>query len=81
MVTHIGGLDSVAETTLNLPQIPGGKKLIYTNISMELTALEEFETKGKTDPLFAELAKIIARTKGLWSVEAEKYLLDHATPI
>jgi hypothetical protein len=48
---------------------------------MELTALEKFETKGKTDPLFAELAKIIAKTKGLWSVEAEKYLLDHATPI
>lgn len=81
MVTHIGGLDCVAETTLNLPKIPGGKKLIYTNISMELTALEKFETKGKTDPLFAELAKIIAKTKGLWSVEAEKYLLDHATPI
>jgi hypothetical protein len=25
MVTHIGGLDSVIETTLNLPKIPGGK--------------------------------------------------------
>ena len=32
LVTHIGGLDSVVETTLNLPRIPGGKKLIYTGI-------------------------------------------------
>ena len=36
MITHIGGLDAVVDTTLNLPQIPGGKKLIYTNISMPL---------------------------------------------
>lgn len=27
MVTHIGGLDATAEVTLNLPKIPGGKKL------------------------------------------------------
>jgi threonine dehydrogenase-like Zn-dependent dehydrogenase len=27
MITHVGGLDSVIETTLNLPNIPGGKKL------------------------------------------------------
>ena len=25
MVTHIGGLESAVEATLNLPQIPGGK--------------------------------------------------------
>jgi len=81
MVTHIGGLNSAAETTLNLPKIPGGKKLIYTNIDLELTALDDFEEKGKSDPLFAELARIIARTNGLWSAEAERYLLEHAKPI
>jgi threonine dehydrogenase-like Zn-dependent dehydrogenase len=26
MVTHVGGIDSAAETTINLPSIPGGKK-------------------------------------------------------
>ena len=31
MVTHVGGIDSIAETTLNLPNIPGGKKLAYTS--------------------------------------------------
>jgi len=39
MITHIGGLDSVVDTTMNLPKILGGKKLIYTNISMKLTAI------------------------------------------
>lgn len=77
MVTHVGGLDSVSETILNLPNIPGGKKLVYTNIDMELTAIEEFEEKGKTDEFFAGLAEITRRNNGLWSLEAEKYLLEN----
>jgi threonine dehydrogenase-like Zn-dependent dehydrogenase len=81
MVTHIGGLNAAAETTLNLPKIPGGKKLIYTNIELELTALEDFEAKGTDDPLFAALDGIIRKNKGLWSVEAERYLLEHAKSI
>lgn len=77
MITHIGGLDAAIETTLNLPNIPGGKKLLYTNISMPLTALEDFAELGKEDPLFAELDKLVQANNGLWSVEAERYLLDH----
>lgn len=75
MITHIGGLDSAANTTLDLPNIPGGKKLIYTHIKMELTALEDFKEKGESDPLFAELARITEKNNGLWSSEAEKVLL------
>lgn len=78
LVTHIGGLDSVVETTLNLPHIPGGKKLIYTGISLPLTAIADFEEKGKEDPLFAKLAQLVAKTNGLWNSEAEKYLLENA---
>ncbi len=81
MITHVGGLDAVVPTTLNLPKIPGGKKLMYTNIKLELTAIEDFAEKGKNDPLFAELAEITARNKGLWNAEAEQYLLGHAEPI
>jgi len=81
MITHVGGLDSVVETTLNLPKIPGGKKLIYTNIQMELTAIDSFREKGKTDPMFAALADIVDKTNGLWSAEAEKYLLENAKKI
>jgi threonine dehydrogenase-like Zn-dependent dehydrogenase len=40
MVTHIGGLDAVIGTILNLPNIPGGKKLIYTHLSMPLTEID-----------------------------------------
>ena len=81
MVTHIGGLDAVPETTLNLPKIPGGKKLIYTNISMPLTAITEFAKLGEKIPLFRELAAICDTNKGLWSAEAEKHLLAHSKPI
>ncbi len=77
MVTHIGGLNSVAETTLNLPKIPGGKKLIYTHLDMELTAIENFEEKGKTEPFFAALSEIVNRNNGIWCAEAERYLLNN----
>lgn len=77
LVTHIGGLDAVIDTTLNLPSIPGGKKLIYTHIELPLTAIADFEELGKTDPMFAELARLCAAHNGLWNIEAEKYLLNH----
>lgn len=77
LVTHIGGLGAVAETTLNLPDIPGGKKLIYTHIDMPLTPLADFVWLGDNDPLFATLAEIIGRHKGLWNVEAEAFLLNY----
>ena len=81
MVTHIGGLDSVAETTNNLPNIPGGKKLCYTHISMPMTAIDDFAEKGKTDPLFAKLDEICKAHNGLWCTEAEEYLLANGKPI
>lgn len=81
MITHIGGLDAVVDTTINLPKIPGGKKLIYTEVSMELTSIADFEEKGKNNPVFKELAEICGKNKGLWSAEAEKYLLNNAQNI
>ena len=77
MVTHIGGINAVPDTILNLPKIPGGKKLIYPHIQMELTAIEDFEKLGETNELFAELAKICNRKNGIWCEEAEKYLLSY----
>jgi len=81
MITHIGGLDSVIETTLNLPQIPGGKKLIYTNISMPLISLYKLLEKGENDPFYTGLHEIVANNDYIWSLEAEKYLLANAKPI
>ena len=81
LVTHIGGLNAVIETTLNLPKIPGGKKLIYNHLDLPLTAIDEFEEKGKTDPMFAELDRMCKANNGLWNPEAEKYLLANAKAI
>jgi threonine dehydrogenase-like Zn-dependent dehydrogenase len=81
MVTHIGGLDAVIDTTRRLPEIPGGKKLIYTNISLELTAIDDFREKGNSDPFFKDLADIVEANNGIWCKEAEDYILKNGTPI
>lgn len=76
MVTHIGGLESAIETTLHVPEIPGGKKMIYTQIDLPLTAIEDFAELGKTNPLFKRLEESCAAHNGCWNAEAEKLLLD-----
>lgn len=81
LITHIGGLNAVADTTLNLPNIPGGKKLIYTHKDMPLVAISDFAELGKTNSFYAELAKLVAETKGLWNVKAEEFLLANAPEI
>jgi len=79
MITHVGGLDAAVETTLNLPKIPGGKKLIYTGVSLPLVALNEL--KGMAGDLYQGLTGIVEKNNGLWSPEAEAYLLGNASVI
>ena len=75
LVTHIGGINAVIDTTMNLPNIPGGKKLIYTHIDMPLTPIADFGEIGKNDPIFSELHRLCEKHNGLWNIEAEEYLL------
>lgn len=81
MITHIGGLGAVVDTTLRLPEIPGGKKLIYTEIDLPLTAIADLRRLsvegGENAHLFVALADIVERNGGLWCAEAEKFLLEH----
>ena len=77
MITHIGGIDAAIDTTVRLPQIPGGKKLIYTHIELPLTALADFEKLGETDERFKALDKLVKENNGLWCAEAERYLLNN----
>lgn len=82
MLTHIGGIDSAVNTTLNLPNIPGGKKLIYTGIDLELTSIDEFEQKSKDKnnknaDLFRDLHKIVKENNNLWNAKAENCLLKY----
>lgn len=77
MITHVGGLNVVPETILNLPNIPGGKKLVYPHIEMDLVAIEDFKKLADDNPLYAKLADVCARNNDVWCEEAEKVLLDH----
>jgi threonine dehydrogenase-like Zn-dependent dehydrogenase len=81
MVTHVGGLDSAGQTILDLPDIPGGKKLIYTHINMPLTAIDEFgdvaeSAKGPLQDVYRELDRLCTAANGLWCAEAEGFLLS-----
>ena len=76
MITHVGGLTAARDTTLSLPSIKGGKKLIYTHQDFPLTAIADFAEKGKTDPVFAELDAACKRHNGLWNLEAERIVLE-----
>ena len=77
MITHIGGMDAAIDTTVHLPQIPGGKKLIYTHINLPLTAIADFTALGETDDRFKVLDAYVKENNGLWSAAAEKYLLEN----
>lgn len=77
MITHIGGIDAAIETTKHLPEIEGGKKLIYTHINLPLTKISDFEMLGMSDERFKVLDKLVKENNGLWSGKAEKYLLEN----
>jgi len=57
MVTHIGGLESAREATLQLSRIGGGKMLIYPHLNIPVIAIDDFEEKGRNDMLFAGLGE------------------------
>lgn len=77
MITHVGGINSIVDTTNNLPKIPGGKKLAYIQFDMPMTAIEDFRSLAEEDSFFNELADICDKHNGLWSAEAEQALLKH----
>ena len=76
MITHIGGLTAAKDSTLNLPNIPGGKKLIYTHQDFPLTAIADLPELGKNNPVYAELAEACANNMGMWNLEAERIVLE-----
>lgn len=77
MITHIGGIDAAIDTTLRLPEIDGGKKLIYTHLELPLTAIADFGKLGENDGRFKVLDEIVTDNNGLWCKEAEEYLLNN----
>ncbi|MBF0706040.1 zinc-binding dehydrogenase [Alkalihalobacillus hwajinpoensis] len=81
IITHILGLNDVAETTANLPSIGGGKKLVYTQKEFDLMDLENTSELNHNDKLKKDLGEIIKRNYNRWSLEAEEYIFNHAKDI
>jgi threonine dehydrogenase-like Zn-dependent dehydrogenase len=81
LVSHILGMNVAIDTLLHLGEIGGAKKVCYNELDIPLVALEDLPELGKTDPMYARLAEIVARNGGLWCLEAERYLLAHAPRI
>ena len=81
LVSHILGLGAAAETLFAMEKPNGAKKVCYNELDIPLVAISDFEKLGATDPLYAELDKIVKRNGGIWCVEAEEYLLSHAPRI
>ena len=74
MITHVTGLSEVPEIILNLPDIPGGKKLVYPHVDLPLMALADFEKQADEDPVYKKIAGILKANHGVWCKEAEQVL-------
>ncbi|SIQ12619.1 Threonine dehydrogenase [Alkalispirochaeta americana] len=81
LVTHVGGLNAVPGATLNLDTLPGGKKLVYPGVYLPLVALDELDQIAAGDRWYEPLAQLVSSADGLWSGEAERWLLANAPAI
>jgi threonine dehydrogenase-like Zn-dependent dehydrogenase len=65
MVSHICGINAIANAVTHLPEFKAGKILSYTQFDLPLTAIDDFEKLGKTNPLFKLLDKACKKHHGL----------------
>lgn len=78
IATHIMGLNHVYESILNLPKMPGGKKIVYSGKEFPVTDVSAF---GENNELEKHLKELVDAHDGLWNAEAEQYFLEHAKDI
>ena len=81
LISHVLGLNAVIDTLFHLDEIGGAKKLCYNELDIPLIAIADLPELGKSAPMYARLAEIVAKNGGLWCAEAEAYLLAHAPRI
>ncbi|MBE6597451.1 MAG: L-sorbose 1-phosphate reductase [Ruminococcaceae bacterium] len=81
MVSHVLGLNAAPEVVLAMGKPSGVKKICYSQIDIPNVAMSDIPELAKTDPMWAEIDKIIKNNNGLWCAEAESYLLAHAPKI
>ncbi|MBP3479099.1 MAG: zinc-binding dehydrogenase [Oscillospiraceae bacterium] len=78
IVSHILGLNAVADTLYAMEKPNGAKKVCYNELDLPLIAIDDLEELGKDNELYRNLAAIVKENGGIWCAEAEKYLLAHA---
>lgn len=78
IATHIMGLNHVCESILNLPKMPGDKKIVYSGKEFPVTDVSAF---GENNELEKHLKELVDAHDGLWNAEAEQYFLEHAKDI
>ena len=81
LVSHILGLAAVPDAIMAMAKPNGAKKVCYNALDLPLIDLADLEELGKTNPLYAELDRIVKANDGLWCAEAEAYLLANAPKI
>ena len=77
IATHIMGLNDVCESIMQLPSLPGGKKIVYSQKNYPITDVQNF-SGGEFEQT---LKAIVEKHNGLWSAEAEKFFLEHCADI
>lgn len=78
IATHILGLNDVCDSILKIPELPGGKKIVYSQKNFPLTDVQTFTGE---DSVTTALKELVAKNNGLWSAEAETYFLEHCPNI
>lgn len=78
IATHIMGLNDVCESILKIPELPGGKKIVYSQKNYPITDVQEFSAESSME---AVLKEIVEKNDGLWNAEAEEYFLANCPDI
>lgn len=78
IATHILGLNDVCDSILKIPELPGGKKIVYSQKNFPLTDVQNFSDESSVG---AALKELVEKNNGLWSAEAEAYFLEHCPDI
>ena len=81
IVSHILGLKAAEAAIYAMEKPNGAKKVCYNHLDLPLIAVDDLTELGKENPLYRELAEIVARNGGLWCSEAEAYLLENGPKI
>lgn len=77
IATHVMGLNDVCPSILKLPELPGGKKIVYSQKKYPITDVQAFSD----GPMEAILNKLVSKNGGLWNTEAEEYFLKNCPDI